>query len=49
MLNISKMTSTQGENWFVVYRVTLLGESAGSASVTYHMLSDLSARKIFVF
>jgi bile salt-stimulated lipase len=26
-------------------RVTIMGESAGSASVTYHMLSPLSQRK----
>ena len=27
------------------HRVTIMGESAGSASVTYHMLSPLSQRK----
>jgi hypothetical protein len=29
--------------------VTLLGESAGSASVTYHMLSELSMREFFLY
>jgi hypothetical protein len=33
----------------LVYRVTLLGESAGSASVTYHMLSELSMRELFLY